>query len=134
MKNRIKTILYSIVFTSVAAVAISATPEPETSISNSILGGTHSKAACLARAKATIVGYLRIHGGAAMSRVDNDSWTVVGWNFEPGQVDVVVTCADAVAKDSLGNAYFSLHGYGENAQENVKLALGRLIKIWDLVQ
>lgn len=134
MTNRIKTVLFSIAFTSIAAAAFSAARVQNDAIWTSIFGGTHSKSACLARAEATVDGYLRLHGGEGYTKVKEDSWGVVGYNFEPGSVDVVFTCADALAKESIGNAYVSLHADGENAQENLSLTYDRLTKIWNLMK
>ena len=130
--KRIKTILFSIAISSVAAVGLSATPGPNTSISHSIFGGTYSKTGCLTRAEATIRNYLRIHGGYGLSTAKGDDWIVVGWNVEPGSIDVVFTCADAVAKESIGNAYVSFHATGANAKANIKTTRERLVTIWSM--
>ncbi|RMD93835.1 MAG: hypothetical protein D6811_04165 [Alphaproteobacteria bacterium] len=65
---------------------------------------------CLARAEAAMRAYLRQHGITNPDHVVPTEWTVYGWDFPPGNNDIVVMCP--VVAGGVINAFFFQHGQG----------------------
>ncbi|OIP86712.1 MAG: hypothetical protein AUK37_02750 [Rhodobacterales bacterium CG2_30_65_12] len=81
-------------------------------------------AACMSRARRTVSSYIFDHGG---SQTGADSWSVYGYDLEPGQQDVVIVCFEAAggAIDAL------LVVQSESESEPREQVAEALLRIWD---
>lgn len=81
-------------------------------------------AACMTRARQTISSYVFDYGG---NETAADSWSVYGFDLEPGQQDVMIVCLDGAdgAIDAL------LVVQSESEREPREQVAEALVKIWD---
>ncbi|MBT6188949.1 MAG: hypothetical protein HOI22_01610 [Tateyamaria sp.] len=72
------------------------------------LGLVRSKSACMARAERVMHRYEDTLGAHSVS---TGSWTTFGWDFEPGDQDVVILCvAPAGSSSNERRAIMVIHG------------------------
>ena len=93
------------------------------------LGETPSRRICMSVAEQVLEAYLDKFGGhsTAGNANDSESWSYYGWDLQPGNNDVVITCP--IVADQA-NAFYTIHSSGNDAEANSDIAAQRLRDLW----
>ena len=93
------------------------------------LGETPSRRICMAVAGQVLEAYLDKFGGHSIdgNLEDTESWSYYGWDLQPGDNDVVITCP--IVADQA-NAFYTIHSSGNDAEANADIAAQRLRDLW----
>lgn len=88
------------------------------------LGDSTDRDRCMSHARAVINGYIFANGGGDTSEA---SWTVYGYDLEPGDQDVVIMCP--ITQDGSVAAIMNVHG--ETNEEERIFAADAMEAMWN---
>ncbi|WP_299350167.1 hypothetical protein [uncultured Shimia sp.] len=71
------------------------------------LGVTSSESDCMAQAESVLERYKDTLGASSVS---SGTWVVYGWDMEPGDQDVVITCVGSTSGEVENRAVLVIHG------------------------
>lgn len=88
------------------------------------LGEHASRDRCMSHARSVINGYIFANGGGNTSEA---SWTVYGYDLEPGDQDVVIMCP--ITQDGSISAILNVHG--ETTEEQRIFVADTIDSMWN---
>jgi len=110
-------------------VALAASPAAAQAMKVGDLGPQSSRQDCMSRARAVLDTYLDAHGGLSVTGdpAEPETWTVHGWALRPGTSDAVILCPIIAGQ---ANAFYTIHGQGPEATEQVETVAERIRELW----
>ena len=93
------------------------------------LGESPSRRTCVSVAAKVLETYVDKFGGhSAVGDIeDPESWSFFGYDLQPGDNDVVITCPVVAGQV---NAFYTIHSSGDEADENAAITAERLRELW----
>lgn len=88
------------------------------------LGDSDTRDRCMSHARSVINGYIFKNGGGNTSEA---SWTVYGYDLEPGDQDIVIMCP--VTQDGSVAAIMNVHG--ETTEEQRIFVADTIESMWE---
>lgn len=88
------------------------------------LGELSKRSTCMIRAEQAIKRYKNVYGGGSTA---SESWTVYGYDLEPGDQDVVIMCP--IVNGDVVNAFLTVHG--ESSEDNREFTADTIERYWD---
>jgi hypothetical protein len=93
------------------------------------LGESPSRRTCVSVAAKVLESYVDKFGGhSAVGDIENPkSWSFYGYDLQPGDNDVVITCPIVAGQV---NAFYTIHSTGDDADANAAVTAERLRELW----